>query len=73
MKIKTGDIIAFAVDMKSHIGRKVLLKANTPVKVISINNSAVMIRLPSGEGQSFRNMPERMYKFKGKIARTLFE
>lgn len=73
MKIRSGDIIAFAVDMKSHIGRKVLLRANTPVKVININNSSVMIRLPNGDPQAFRNMPDRMYKFKGKIARTLFE
>jgi len=73
MKIKSGDIIAFVKDIKSHIGRNIILRANTPVKVVSINPSAVMIRLPDGKPHSVRNMPERMYKFKGQIAKVLYE
>lgn len=61
MKIKPGILIAFKKDIKTHIGRNIIVPAHKPVKVTKVNDHHIFFLKPNGKEHYVRYDENKFY------------
>jgi len=72
-KFRRNQIVCFNKDIKSYVGRHLILKAHIPVRITHITKGGeiMFITLPNGKPHSLRYIEKRMYKA-GPMGKVLF-